>query len=161
MKHLDGRASSVVSAPLVTCFAVLAAVDRYPSWSEFVREVVAVEHDDHGRPSRAHVVVEVPRSPFGKRFEFDVAIRTAPLRSVHVTRLPNTPVDADQLSLSWSLFEDRGTRVVLEFSASASFLPGLVPLPGVGDLIAGTLLKDAAPRLGAAIAPAGRGACTQ
>ena len=55
MKHLDGRASSVVSAPLATCFAVLAAVDRYPSWSEFVREVVDVERDDDGRPLRAHV----------------------------------------------------------------------------------------------------------
>ncbi len=149
-----------MSAPLATCFAVLAAVDRYPSWSEFVREVVDVECDDHRRPSRAHVVVHVPQSPFGKRFEFDVAIRTVPPRAVHVTRLPNTPADADQLSLSWSLSDDGGTRVVLEFSASVSFLPGLVPLPGVGDLIAGTLLEDAASRLGG-IAPAGRAACTQ
>lgn len=156
MKHLDGRASSVVSAPLAACFAVLAAVDRYPSWSDFVREVVDVERDDDGRPRRAHVVVHVAQSPFGKRFEFDVAIRTEPPRAVRVTRLPSTPSDADRFSLSWSLLEGRGTRVGLNFSASVSFLPSLVPLPGVGDLIAGTLLDEAAAELGGAIAPAGR-----
>ena len=139
-----------MSAPLAACFAVLAAVDRYPCWSDFVREVVDVERDDDGRPRRAHVVVHVAQSPFGKRFEFDVAIRTEPPRAVRVTRLPSTP------SLSWSLLEGRGTRVGLNFSASVSFLPSLVPLPGVGDLIAGTLLDEAAAELGGAIAPAGR-----
>ena len=156
MKHFDGRASSVVSAPLATCFAALAAVDRYPSWSDFVREVVDVERDDDGRPVRAHVVVHVPQSPFGKRFEFDVAIRTEPQRAIHVRRLPSTPTDADRFSLSWSLVEDRGTLIGLDFSASVSFLPSLVPLPGVGNLIVGTLLDEAAAELGGAIAPAGR-----
>ncbi len=156
MKHLDGRATSFVSAPLATCFAALAAVDRYPSWSHFVREVVDVGRDDDGRSVRAHVVVHVAQSPFGKRFEFDVAIRTEPQRAIHVRRLPSTPADADRFSLSWSLVEDRGTLIRLDFSASVSFLPSLVPLPGVGDLIAGTLLDEAVAELDGALAPAAR-----
>lgn len=146
-----------MSAPLATCFAALAAVDRYPSWSEFVREVADVERDDAGRPLRAHAVVHVAQSPFGKRFEFDATIRAEPQHAIHVSRLPSTPSDADRFSLSWWLVEGRGTRIGLDFSASVSFLPSLVPLPGVGDLIASTLLDEAVAELGGALAPAGRG----
>jgi hypothetical protein len=152
MKHLGGRASSVVRAPLATCYAALAAVDRYPTWSDFIREVVDVERDYDGRPLRAHVIVHVAQSPFGKTFEFDATIRAEPRRAIHVTRLPSDPSDADRFSLSWSLAEGRGTRIGLDFSASVSFLPSLVPLPGVGDLVASTLLDEAVAELGGALA---------
>jgi hypothetical protein len=156
MKHLDGRADAVVIAPTATCFSVLAAVERYSDWSgEFIRAVTVLDRDAGGLPVRAHVVVHVAQSPFGKTFEFDAVIRSEPLRAVHLSRLPSGPSDSDQLSLSWSLLtEDHGTRIALEFAAAVSFLPGLLPLPGVGDLIARTLLDAAARELGGSSAPA-------
>jgi hypothetical protein len=146
MKVLDGRAGALVEAPIATCYSLLEAVERYPSWcGEFIREVASIERGGDGRPVRAHVVVYVAQSPFGKRFEFDARIRTDPPRAVDLSRLPTSPSDRDRFSLSWSLSEGERTHIGLEFSAAVSFLPSVVPMPGVGDLIAGTLL-DAATR---------------
>lgn len=150
MKHLDGRAGVVVTPPIATCFSLLEAVERYPRWcGEFIREVSSVERGDDGRPVQAHVVVHVAQSPFGKRFEFDARIRTEPPRAVDLSRLPSSADDRDRFSLSWSLAaEGDRTHVGLEFSAAVSFLPSVLPLPGVGDLIAGALLDAAARELG-------------
>lgn len=155
MKHLDGRADAVVSAPVTTCFSVLAAVERYPDWSgEFIRAVTVLDRDAGGLPVRAHVVVHVAQSPFGKTFELDAAIRSQPPRVVRLNRLPSGPSDSDRFSLSWSLQgENHGTRIALELAAAVSFLPGLLPLPGVGDLIARTLLDAAVHELGGSSAP--------
>ena len=159
MKHLDGREEAVVTAPVARCFSVLAAVERYPDWSgEFIRAVTVLDRDRDGLPARAHVVVHVAHSPFGKTFEFAVAIRAQAPLVVRLSRLPTGPSDSDRVSLSWSLdTEDPGTRVVLEFAAAVSFLPGSLPLPGVGDLIARTLLDAAVRELRGSCAPA-RGA---
>jgi len=159
MKQLDGHADAVVRAPVATCFSVLAAVERYPDWSgEFIRAVTVLDRDPGGLPVRAHVVVHVAQSPFGKTFEFDSAIRLEPPRAVHLSRLPSRPSDSDRFSLTWTLqTEGHGTRVALRFAASVSFLPGLLPLPGVGDLVARTLLDAAVRELGGSSAPA-RGA---
>jgi len=101
MKRLDGRADAVVVAPMATCLSVLAAVERYPSWSgEFIRAVTVLERDPAGLPVRPHVVVHVAQSPFGKTFEFDAAIYSEPPRAVHLNRLPSRSSDADRLSLS-------------------------------------------------------------
>jgi hypothetical protein len=157
MKHLDGRAGSVVEAPIATCFSVLEAVERYPSWcGEFIREVASVERGDDGRPVRAHVVVYVARSPFGKRFEFDVTIRTEPQHAVCLSRLPSSPSDRDRFSVYWSLSEGERTCIGLEFFAAVSFLPSALPLPGVGDLVAGNLLEAAIRELGGFSTPDAR-----
>jgi hypothetical protein len=158
MKYLDGRAGAVVQAPIATCFSLLEAVERYPSWcGEFIREVTSVERGDDGRPVRAHVVVYVAHSPFGRRFEFDATIRTEPPGSVRLSRLPGSPSDRDRFSLSWSLSGGEPTYIGLEFSAAVSFLPSVLPMPGVGDLIAGALLEAATRELGGATSP-GHGA---
>lgn len=82
MKHLDGRAQASVQAPIADCYALLEAVERYPSWcGEFIREASRVERGGDGRPVRAHVVVYVAQSPFAKRFEFDATIRAEPARA--------------------------------------------------------------------------------
>ena len=56
---------------------------------------------------------------------------------------PNGPADQDQLTLSWSLEGNGETRLELEFYAAVSFLPRVVPLGGVGNLVARTLLEAA------------------
>jgi hypothetical protein len=154
MKYLDGRAGAVVEAPITTCFSLLEAVERYPSWcGEFIREVTSVERGDDGRPVGAHVVVYVSQSPFGRRFEFDATIGTEPPRAVRLSRLPGSPSDRDRFSLSWSLSGGERTHIGLEFSAAVSFLPSVLPMPGVGDLIAGALLEAATRELGGATSP--------
>jgi ribosome-associated toxin RatA of RatAB toxin-antitoxin module len=160
MKHLDGHASAVVRATPSTCFALLSDVERYPSWSgEFIREVLSVERDGDGRAQRAHVLVHVAQSPFAKDYGFDVAVRAELPHAVYLSRLPSNSSDRERLSLSWSLaevqVEGHGTRIELELLASVSFLPEFLPLPGVGDLVAGTLLGLATDELGGSIAPAG------
>ena len=100
--------------------------------------------------------VHVAQSPFAKDYEFDAAIRIDPPGRVQLFRLPSGTSDLERLSLSWSLVEGDGTRIRLGFSAGVSFLPRLVPLPGVGDLIARTLLDSAVRALGGSVAPAGR-----
>lgn len=157
MKRLDGRASAAVSAPLGACFSLLAGIERYPSWcGEFIRQVTDIERDRDGLPRRAHVCVHVAQSPFAKDHEFDAAIRIDPPGGVQLSRLPSGTSDLERLTLSWSLVEGDGTRIRLGFSAGVSFLPRLVPLPGVGDLIARTLLDSAVRALGGSVAPAGR-----
>jgi hypothetical protein len=64
-----------------------------------------------------------------------------------VTKVPDGPSDRTRLALTWHLYPDAATRIELEFRAAASFLPSLLPLFGVGDLIAGTLLQAAAREL--------------
>ena len=156
MKHVDGRAGAVVSAPMATCFSLLGKVERYPDWSgEFIRAVTVLDRDAGGLPVRAHVILHVAHSPFGKTFEFDAAVRARALRAVDLSRLPTGPSDTERFLLSWSLSDDpHGTRIALEFAAAVSFLPALLPLPGVGDLIAGTLLDAAVRELGGSSAPA-------
>jgi uncharacterized membrane protein len=149
MKHLDGRASGVVHAPLATCFAVLEAVEHYPAWSgEFIREVDVLARDDAGRPQRAHVVVHIAHSPVGKEFEFDAEVTTTASHTIALTRVPGTAADPGRFSLLWSLREGDGTRIELALSAQVSFLPRFLPLPGVGDKVAGTLLSAAVRELG-------------
>jgi Polyketide cyclase / dehydrase and lipid transport len=163
MKHLHGRASSVVRAPVSTCFSLLEAFDRYPDWcGEFVRRVSVVERDGDRRPVRCHVGVHVEQSPFGTDFEFDVAARLDPPHAVHLARIPDAPTDAERFSLDWSLVEAGevdgvgGTRITLEFAATVPFLPSLLPLPGVGDMVAGALLAAASRELGSSAVPAAR-----
>lgn len=161
MKRLEGRAASVVNAPLADCFAALRAVDRYPDWLRgYVERVVVTEHDHAGDPVRAHVVVHVAQSPFAKRFEFDLAIR-ADRHAIHLARLPVDPSDRERLRLSWLLYEADATRVELEFAASATFIPSLVPLPGVGNLIARTLLDAAINALRGPGAPPAGAQCSK
>ena len=162
MKNLEGRAHSVVNAPLTACFAVLETVDRYPGWlGEYVERVMVAERDHDGDPVRAHAVVRVPQSPFAKRFEFDLSIRSERPHAVHLTRIPAQPADRERLRLSWLLGEVAGTRIELQFAASASFVPSLLPLPGVGDLIARTLLDAAARELDGHGAPPAGAPCSQ
>ncbi len=79
-----------MSTAAATCFSVLAAVERYPDWSgESIRAVTVLDRDPNGLPVRAHAVVHVAQSPFGKTFELDAAIRSEPPRAVHVSR-PST-----------------------------------------------------------------------
>lgn len=146
MKEIQGRASASVDARQEDCFSLLAAIDRYPEWNgELVREVQVLESDREGRPSTARAVLHVAQSPFGKGFELIVAARPEPPGRVHITRVPNEASDRERLDLVWRLHRNEPTTLIeLDFRALVSFLPGFLPLGGVGDQIAQALVDAAA-----------------
>lgn len=47
-----------MAAPLEECFALLAAVDRYPDWCpDVVRQVEVLDRDAAGESNRCHLKV--------------------------------------------------------------------------------------------------------
>ncbi len=151
MKELRGSASAVVGESVEESFRLLAAVDRYPTWNGApFREVDVLELDREGNPVRARATVHLSLSPFGKAFELVVSVRTERPTAVYLTRIPNEPSDHERMELAWRLREDGGTRIELGFEAVVSFLPRFVPLAGVGDRIAESVVGSAARTLHAA-----------
>jgi ribosome-associated toxin RatA of RatAB toxin-antitoxin module len=151
MKELRGTASAIVSASREKSFELLAAVDQYPSWNgEMFREVEVLELDGSGQPVRARARMQIALSSLRREFELVVVVRTDRPHAVHLTRIPYEPSDEERMDLAWRLAADGPTRIELEFEAAISVLPRFLPLLGVGDLIAQSVLAGAATRLGAA-----------
>ncbi len=147
MKEIRGAASAEVAAPAARSYELLAAAERYREWNgELVRELDVLDRD----PLRVRAVIYVRQSPFAKTFELRVAVRTEPPHAVHIVRIPNEPTDPEALELTWRVAAAAGgSRITLQFAAVVSFVPGFVPLGGVGNLIADTLLSSAVRALGA------------
>jgi ribosome-associated toxin RatA of RatAB toxin-antitoxin module len=144
MKEIQGRASAIVDAPLDACFALLEALERYPVWNpDLVREVEVLERDGDGTPATARVMLHVAQGPLAKDFELVVAVRAERPRAILLSRIPNEPSDPERLELAWRLQPDDETRIELDFDAAASSVPGIVPLPRIGDLIARRFLDAA------------------
>ncbi len=143
MKELQGRATAEVAVPVEDCFALIAAIDRYPTWFDVVREAEILERDPEGNPLTARVELHIPQSPFGKDFVLVVAVRTEPPFAVQVTKLPDDSDDVDRVELSWRMREGNSTHIEFEFDAAVSFLPGLLPLGGIGDVVAKVILGEA------------------
>jgi hypothetical protein len=143
VKELQGRATAEVELPVEDCFALLASIERYPSWFDVVRRAEILARDSDGHPLLARVQLYVPQSPFGKDFELVVAVRTDPPRAVRFTRVPDDPADEDRLELTWRMRETASTAIEFEFDAAVSFVPAFLPVGGVGDVIAQTFLHAA------------------
>ena len=136
MKELQGRAAGELDLPPEECFALLAAVERYPDWLEFVREVELVEPERNGTPGRAWAALHIPQSPFGTDFEFFVTVKTEPPVAITLTRVPDGPGDLDRLELIWRMQGNGPTTLELEFDVAASFVPGFLPVGGAGEVFA-------------------------
>jgi ribosome-associated toxin RatA of RatAB toxin-antitoxin module len=150
VKELRGQASALVPVAPEDCFSFLEAVDRYPTWFEYLREVSVLERDAGGRPMRARAQVHVPQSPFGKDFELVVAVQAEAPSEVRLVRVPEDSDGRDQLELVWRLRGRSETTIELEFAALVSFLPQFLPLGGAGNVVAETVLEAARKKLGGA-----------
>jgi hypothetical protein len=145
MKRLQGQASKTVDASIDRCFAVLRAVDGYPSWDpELFQAVDVLEQDAEGNPVRAHAKLRVVRSGFTREFDLIVAVHAKYPGAVHVQRIPHDAADQEKLDLAWTLEADGATRITLAFSAAIASIPSLLPLRGAGDGIAGHLVGSVA-----------------
>ena len=143
MKELQGWARAELDAPPDDCFALLAAVDRYPEWFDVVSHVEILESEQNGTPGLARAELHVPQSPFGQHFELFVTVRTEAPVAVTLTRVPDRPADPDRLELNWRVDGGGATWLEFEFDAAASFVPGFFPVGGAGEAIAEAAIKAA------------------
>jgi hypothetical protein len=156
MKRLHGTAASAVTAPIESCFDLLVAVDRYPTWyPEVVREVEVVERGDGGRPSQARTTLHVSHGPLVRDFRLVLSVYTERPAIVRLTRIPHGPSDSERFQVSWGLrAAGAETRVELELDANLS-VPRLVPLGSIGEAMAAGFVAAAEKALRAGGGPGG------
>jgi ribosome-associated toxin RatA of RatAB toxin-antitoxin module len=135
MAQLRGTATDLVAAPLAECFALVQAVDGYPSWyPDVVREVEVLEHDSEGRPHRVRTKLHVARGPVVKDFDLIMAVIADPPQGLKLTRVSDHPSD-QSFEVAWRLGEGAQTRMTVDLSADLN-VPRFLPLGGIGDSIA-------------------------
>jgi ribosome-associated toxin RatA of RatAB toxin-antitoxin module len=142
-RHFHGEAAADVAAPLEQCFALLAAVDRYPEWCpDVVRYVEVLERDARGQPARVRMMIHVARGTLVKEFQLLLAIAIEPPRSVTLTRVTDHPTN-QEFTAVWLVHPDKRTRIALELEAELR-IPALIPAARVPDEIADAFVAAAA-----------------
>lgn len=123
METMTERAAqtSLINAPLDTCWNIVLDFENYPNWAKDVKEAVVLTHDDQGRASK----VEYRASALGRstHYTLEYDYSQAPSRlSWHL-------VDGDimrALDGAYSFVEvEGGTQVFYELDIEL-----VVPLPG-------------------------------
>lgn len=146
MKELYGNATDDVAAPLEACFALLEAVDHYPTWyPEVVRDVEVLDRDTRGQPSQARTKLHVSRGPLVKDFDLVLAIVVQRPETVKLTRATSER-SAQQFDVTWRLRDGARTRIELHLHANLD-VPRFLPLGAVGDSIAGEFVAAASREL--------------
>ena len=137
-----------MTAPLEECFALLAAVDRYPEWcSDVVRYVEVLERGVRDQPRRVRMMIHVARGTLMKEFQLFLAIAVEPPRSVTLTRVTDHPTN-QEFTAVWLVRSDSATRISLQLDAKLR-VPALVPAAGIPDEIADGFVAAASRALGA------------
>jgi hypothetical protein len=147
-RQFHGEAAEVVAAPLEDCFALLAAVDRYPEWCpDIVREVDVLDRTSDGQPSRVQMKMRAAWGALAREFDLFLAVVVEPPRSVKLTRVADHPTE-QEFTATWLLRRAGGTHLALELDAALR-VPWYVPDHGVGDSIARGLVAAATRALAA------------
>ena len=124
-----------MAAPLEDCFALVAAVDRYPDWCpDIVRDVEVLDRDPEGRPSRVRMGMRVAQGALVREFGLFLAIVVEPPRIVKLTRVTDHPTN-QEFRATWLLRPAGSTRLALQLDAVLR-VPSYIPAGGVGDAIA-------------------------
>jgi hypothetical protein len=149
VKQLQGTAATQVAAPAAECVALLAAVDRYPTWyPEVVRRVEVVERDGDGKVAKARALLHVVYGPLVKDFNLLLQIGVADPATVILTRLANERSDPERFEVRWHVSDGAQRRIELRLDANLS-VPRLLPVGGIGDGLAHGFVAAAAKALGA------------
>jgi hypothetical protein len=139
-----------VGAPIETCLALLAAVDRYPIWHPTVVQAVDVlDRDVDGKPIKARTRLHVSRGAIVKDFNLVMAITVERPSTVKLTRVASGGSD-QRFDVTWRLSDglDYGTRIELNLLAQLN-VPRFVPLGGIGDTLASGFVAAASETLAA------------
>src|SRR5437588_8982917 len=143
MKELRGSAATTIEAAPETCFELVAAVDRYPSWNpDAIRSAEVLERDAAGWPARARISVHVGVGPVVRDFDLlmDAALKQG--HEVRLSRVRQEPTDSERFDVAWRIGPGPPTSLELELTATLD-VPRLVPLGGVGDRLAQEFVEAA------------------
>jgi hypothetical protein len=148
VKELRGTASATVAAPIETCFGVLLAVQRYPSWyPEAVREVEVLERGAAGEPTIARATLHAAIGPVARDFHLLLRVTAAPPQTVSLHRVPHDARDTERFEVNWRLEQAGATRIHVGLAANLS-VPRLLPVGGVGEAMAAGFVRAAAREIG-------------
>jgi hypothetical protein len=147
-RQFHGEATQVVAAALEECFALLAAVDRYPDWCpDIVRDVDVLARTSDGQPSQVRMRMHIARGALVREFNLFLAIVVEPPRIVKLTRVTDHPTN-QEFNATWLLRPAGSTRLALRLDARLR-VPLYVPAGGVGDAIAEAFIAAACRALAA------------
>ena len=136
MKELSGSAETTVAATPDEAFALLAAVDRYPSWlGDEVREVEVLATGADGRATQVRTVLRVAAGPIVRDFHLVMDVGYRDGEEVSLTRVPHEGSDDDRFEVAWRVGSGVTTRIAIELAARLE-VPRLVPIGGLGDRLA-------------------------
>jgi ribosome-associated toxin RatA of RatAB toxin-antitoxin module len=151
VKELTGTATAAVAAPPEQCLALLAAVDRYPTWyPEVVRAVDVLERDASGRPSRVRAKLHLAQGPLAKDFDLEMAVTVQPPSTVQLARVPHEASDEERFEVTWYVDAPAHAQIRVELRANLS-VPRFLPLGGIGNAVADGFVNAAARTLAAGI----------
>jgi hypothetical protein len=147
VKDLRGQATGTVSADPRRCFALLLAVDGYPTaYPEVIREVEVIERDRAGSPLIARAKIHVAIGPVQRDLELLVKVSSERDRMVRLTRIPNDRSDLERVSLTWRISPGPPTRLTVRLRARLE-VPRVIPIQGGGGALARGLLEAASQTL--------------
>ena len=140
MRELDGSATTTVSAPPADSFALVLALDAYPSWCPaVVRRAEVTERADDGTPRLASATVHLGVGPLQRDFDLTIAVAAEPER---VVRLTSAGGSGPELSMTWHVSGGPPTELRLELEGRLD-VPRFLPLGGVGNAVAEQLVAAA------------------
>ncbi|MBV9000279.1 MAG: SRPBCC family protein [Solirubrobacterales bacterium] len=143
MKQLTGSATGTTAATPEQAFALLEAIDGYPSWyPEVIKEAEVLERDAQGRPTRARTKLHVERGPLTRDFNLRMSVTEDPIIMIKLSRIPNEPSDDERFDVTWRVEAGQPTRIRLDLLADLS-VPRMVPLGGVGNALAQGMVSAA------------------
>ena len=132
MKELTGHATTAVDAPPEECIALVAAVDRYPTWyPAVIRKVDVIERDAAGAVRRARVTVHLAVGPLANDFKFEISVEVQPA-AVILARVPHEASDPDKLEVHWQV---KPGELGVDVAARLE-VPRFLPVGGAGDSVA-------------------------
>ena len=134
-REFHGEAAEVVASRVEDCFALVAAVDRYPDWCpDVIREVDVLDRGDNGQPTSVRMKMRVARGGLVKEFNLFLAIVVEPPGSVKLTRVTDHPTN-QEFTAVWLLRPGGRTRIALQLDAQLR-VPAFVPAAGIPDEVA-------------------------
>ena len=136
MKALGGTGTGAVAATAEACFALIAAVDGYPTWyPDVVRAAEVLERDPAGRPSRLQARVHAAVAGLARDLDLVLTVALEEGREVRLTRVPNEPSDPERFEVVWRVADGPATRLDVELAATLD-VPRMLPIRGLGDRLA-------------------------
>lgn len=134
-RDFHGEAAEVTSAPQDDCYALVAAVDRYPEWCpDIVREVDVLERREDGQPSRVRMTMHVARGLISREFNLFLRVVVEPPASVKLARVTDHPTN-QEFNATWLLRPAASTRIALALDAKLR-VPSYIRAGGIGETVA-------------------------